>query len=324
MLAMDDDQGLASLHGPSGTSTGFKGIGPVPGIREGQERKRLREWAALGVHRAQQSGICGTKAEGAESIVVSDGYEDDDDRGDVLIYTGHGGRDSRGRQVKDQEPTTQNESLRTSCINGKPVRVIRAIKPRRSNAGKLRCDGYRYDGLYLVEDFWAERGQSGYLVFKSKLVKIDGEPSKVGERNHFPADPSHVGSVSPGRRWVRTQRVVRTTAVAEWIKSTYDYVCQVCGVRLSMGASAYAEAAHIRPLGTPHHGPDVVENVLCLCPNHHVLFDRGGIAINDDMSVVATRDGKSIGALFVKHNIDLEHIRYHRKYHERVEESFSD
>jgi hypothetical protein len=36
------------------------------------------------------------------------------------------------------------------------------------------------------------------------------------------------------------------------------------------------EAAHIRPLGAPHNGPDTLDNTLCLCPNHHVLFDHGG------------------------------------------------
>ena len=36
------------------------------------------------------------------------------------------------------------------------------------------------------------------------------------------------------------------------------------------------EAAHIRPLGAPHNGPDTLDNTLCLCPNHHVPFDHSG------------------------------------------------
>ena len=42
-----------------------------------------------GVHRPTQAGISGEAAEGADSIVVSDVYEDDDDFGDLIIYTGH-------------------------------------------------------------------------------------------------------------------------------------------------------------------------------------------------------------------------------------------
>jgi hypothetical protein len=33
---------------------------------------------------------------GAESIVVSGGYKDDNDFGDVIVYTGHGGQDGKG------------------------------------------------------------------------------------------------------------------------------------------------------------------------------------------------------------------------------------
>ncbi|CAN5381202.1 hypothetical protein BH09SUM1_BH09SUM1_03110 [soil metagenome] len=36
----------------------------------------------------------------------------------------------------------------------------------------------------------------------------------------------------------------------------------------------------MQPLGNPYNGPDVQENILITCPNHHVLFDRAAIAIN--------------------------------------------
>jgi putative restriction endonuclease len=50
--------------------------------------------------------------------------------------------------------------------------------------------------------------------------------------------------------------------------------------------------AHIRPLGAPHNGPDVKENIIiCLCPNHHVLFDSGAITLADDLLVIGV-DGR--------------------------------
>jgi len=39
------------------------------------------------VHRPLQAGISGNGHEGADSIVVSGGYEDDEDYGNALIYT---------------------------------------------------------------------------------------------------------------------------------------------------------------------------------------------------------------------------------------------
>ena len=56
--------------------------------------------ANAGVHRPLQGGICGGE-DGAESIVVSGGYVDDQDYGDVIVYTGQGGRDpDSGRQIQ--------------------------------------------------------------------------------------------------------------------------------------------------------------------------------------------------------------------------------
>ncbi len=69
-------------------------------------------------------------------------------------------------------------------------------------------------------------------------------------------------------------RIVRDTAMSRTIKRLYEFQCQVCGVRLELEPGVfYAEAHHLQPLGSDHQGPDVPENLLCLCPNHHALFD---------------------------------------------------
>jgi putative restriction endonuclease len=60
----------------------------------------------------------------------------------------------------------------------------------------------------------------------------------------------------------------------------------MCALRLDTPAGPYAEGAHIRPLGAPHRGPDTLDNLLCLCPNHHLLFDIGAITIADDMTLI--------------------------------------
>lgn len=78
-------------------------FGEVPGIPESTWRASRREMSALGVHRPTIGGISGTKAQGADSIVVSGEYEDDEDFGDEIIYTGAGGNDPKtGKQIADQ------------------------------------------------------------------------------------------------------------------------------------------------------------------------------------------------------------------------------
>ena len=68
-------------------------FGELDGHPEGEWFDSRKSLAASGLHRPLQAGICGSSDEGAESIVLSGGYEDDIDNGDVIIYTGHGGRD---------------------------------------------------------------------------------------------------------------------------------------------------------------------------------------------------------------------------------------
>lgn len=96
-----------------------------------------------------------------------------------------------------------------------------------------------------------------------------------------------------------TTRVVRDPKVSGFVKRMYGDACQVCGVRLEIPGGLLSEGAQIQALGRPHFGPDVIENVLCLCPNHHTLFDGGGIYVSDDLKV-HDHKGQVIGIL-VKH-----------------------
>jgi len=70
-------------------------------------------------------------AESADSIVLSGGYEDDQDLGDTIIYTGEGGRDSKTKkQVADQKFTRGNLALAVSHLRGLPVRVTSGARHR--------------------------------------------------------------------------------------------------------------------------------------------------------------------------------------------------
>ena len=93
-----------------------------------------------------QTGIWGTGESGAVSIVVSGGYEDDEDYGSVVVYTGQGGRDpATGQQVEDQAFIRGNAGLVRSCTEGLRVRVIRAA---RAHTKFSPASGFRYDGLF--------------------------------------------------------------------------------------------------------------------------------------------------------------------------------
>jgi len=117
------------------------------------------------------------------------------------------------------------------------------------------------------------------------------------------------------RREMIVERIIRDSLLSEQIKGAHDFHCQICGDRLPLHRGFYAEGAHIRPLGKPHNGPDEPGNLLCLCPNHHVLLDRGMIAIQADLTVMDTASGATLGCLRVvqNHEISQEHLDYHRQ-----------
>ena len=119
------------------------------------------------------------------------------------------------------------------------------------------------------------------------------------------------GSRITQRTQVTTSRVIRSSAIGNYVKDLYDYTCQISGVQLDTHNGPYAEACHIQPVGKPHNGPDEVSNVLCLSPNMHVLFDLGAISINDDLMLKGIE-----GRLTIKdeHDLSKEAIKYHREH----------
>jgi predicted restriction endonuclease len=283
----------------------FAGFGEVPGFPVGAMFKDRAEMAKLSVHRNGQAGIVGTQERGAESIVVSGGYEDDEDYGDVIVYTGHGGRDQNsGRQISDQSfSASGNAALVTSHVNQAPVRVF-----RRSGSG------YQYDGLFRVEKYWSERGRSGFQVCRYRLVKFGGNPDLL-EAAVLPSGsvalPS--GSVAPGRTTTTVDRLLRSRALARAVKELHEHRCQLCEVRLVIAGRGYAEGAHIRPLGRPHVGTDTSDNLLCLCPNCHVLFDNGEILIGDDLEIRSAHPHRGVLREVGGHQINVGNLGYHRR-----------
>ncbi|TDE58150.1 hypothetical protein E1295_05940 [Nonomuraea mesophila] len=270
-----------------------------------QNRRELHD---AKIHRPLQAGICGTAERGgAESIVVSGGYKDDRDYGNVIIYTGHGGRDpNSGMQIADQSPKhSGNAALIKNIITGLPVRVVRGASGDPEHSPEY---GYRYDGLFKVTDYWTARSIDGPSVLQFRLEKIsDGVDRAVGEASHEP----ELG------RWQKVSSdLYADISLSNKLKELYKYACQVCGIVLKMpGGLCLANTVHIRGLERPHNGSDSLDNMLCLCPNHSELFVYGAIVVDDDYQVIDQVDGVALGELARKHDIDQNSLRYHREHH---------
>jgi putative restriction endonuclease len=282
-------------------------FGDVDGVAVGTVFASRADLAAAGVHKPIQAGISGAASEGSDSIVVSGGYEDDEDYGDLIVYTGHGGNDpATRRQVADQEWVRGNRALARNCDEGLPVRVVRGA---HGGSPYAPPSGYRYDGLYRVDSYWTARGHSGFQICRFRLVRdTDPVPELLGASDEAGQPVLRVPTT--------VQRIARNSDVAQRVKDLYDHACQACGTQLRTPAGPYAEAAHIRPLGRPHDGPDEMQNVLCLCPNHHVLIDAGSFSLHDDLTIIS-HDPNLTGRLRITepHRLGEQYLAYHRSIH---------
>uniref|UniRef100_A0A8C5DEF4 E3 ubiquitin-protein ligase UHRF n=1 Tax=Gouania willdenowi TaxID=441366 RepID=A0A8C5DEF4_GOUWI len=170
--------------------------GPIPGIPVGSLWKFRVQVSESGVHRPHVAGIHGRSNDGAYSLVLAGGYEDDVDDGNEFTYTGSGGRDLSGNkrtaeQSCDQTLTHMNRALALNCnvpVNdkngaesknwkeGKPVRVVRNCKGRKHSKYSPE-EGNRYDGIYKIVKYWPAEGKSGFLVWRYLLKRDDDEPA---------------------------------------------------------------------------------------------------------------------------------------------------
>ncbi|MFF5154751.1 HNH endonuclease [Streptomyces sp. NPDC000348] len=128
-------------------------------------------------------------------------------------------------------------------------------------------------------------------------------------------DDEHGRTIGPAPRRDATRSViVRDEALARKVKELEGDRCQICDTALRYLNRPYSQAAHIRGLGRPHHGPDELQNLLCLCANCHVLFDGLEIYVDPDGLVRGTRDGREPRPLRRDpgHPMDEAHIAYHR------------
>ncbi|KAJ6769169.1 HISTONE-LYSINE N-METHYLTRANSFERASE FAMILY MEMBER SUVH2-RELATED [Salix koriyanagi] len=154
-------------------------VGSIPGVQIGDVFFFRMELCVVGLHGQPQAGIdylpasqSSNREPIATSIIVSGGYEDDEDAGDVIVYTGHGGQDSLNKQCEHQKLEGGNLAMERSMHYGIEVRVVRGIK----HAGSVSSKVYVYDGLYKILDCWFDVGKSGFGVYKYKLLRIDGQP----------------------------------------------------------------------------------------------------------------------------------------------------
>lgn len=123
-------------------------------------------------------------------------------------------------------------------------------------------------------------------------------------------------TLHPLKKNVNVNVTERNQTIIKYLKDLYKDTCQICGEKIEIDKGIfYSEVHHIQPLGE-HKGPDIIENMIVLCPNHHSMFDKGAITIDLKRKLVIHKNpdnpinGKSIT---IKHRINDKYISYHNK-----------
>ncbi|KAF8324279.1 PUA-like domain-containing protein [Cantharellus anzutake] len=165
------------LHDP-------KQYGAIPGVPVGMVFETRQAASQAAIHAPWVAGISAGK-DGAYSVALSGGYDDDVDMGDGFTFTGAGGRDLKGTKQNPKNLRTApqscdqtfdsplNKSLQRSAQTRNPVRVLRGFK---LNSPYAPSSGYRYDGLYVVEKAWTEQGLQGFKVCKYAFKRLPDQP----------------------------------------------------------------------------------------------------------------------------------------------------
>ncbi len=153
------------------------------------------------------------------------------------------------------------------------------------------------------------------VTLKDHIVRVSHTDLSVDVERYFRAPLAVELNVSgddpfrpidldpPARIMATTYRILRDTAASRQLKADHECRCQICDITIELpGGMRYAEAHHVRPLGRPHDGPDVRENMIVLCPNHHAMCDYGTIRLS--VNGLRRIDG---------HIIDPKFIAYHNE-----------
>ena len=203
-------------------------------------------------------------------------------------------------------------------------------KTPKSNVGRAlneRWKVYAKHALYRANGTWYHRltnfpgalfDANGYVLFETEEEYINCPYLHIGKETSCHKGISSIPSYilinitveqavdtdepeAPERALSVINRIVRDTPLARRVKNLHSNRCQVCGLTLSLfERGSYAEAHHIKPLGSTHCGPDVIDNIICVCPNCHAQLDYGAIELS-----------KNTLTFVREHRIKEEYIDYH-------------
>jgi len=163
----------------------------------------------------------------------------------------------------------------------------------------FREGGTYYESILQKDDGSTNKGQFGFAV---RIVPDDEFEAirSIGFARTLSiekkAEPAPNGLAEEPAEYDRpikerlVKRPFRDRAFTRQVCEAYNSRCALTGIRLiNGGGRTEVEAAHIRPVGDGHRGPDSVRNGIALCQKVHWMFDRGVVSLTDDYGLLVDK-----------------------------------
>jgi len=156
-------------------------------------------------------------------------------------------------------------------------------------------DLQRKKDLHIKNGIANLRGYIHYSDFQRKII------------NGFPELEVNNPNEETSRIIREVNTILRKKSLVDKLKKLYDNQCQICGIRVKIKKNNYySEVHHVIPLGHQHNGRDNLDNMICICPNHHVQLDFFSFKID-------------INSFYLlKHKISKKSISYHNNKFNKI------
>ena len=166
---------------------------------------------------------------------------------------------------------------------------------------------FREDDHFYESALRNPHGQTATGVFQNavrtipdeeyNLILQAGYASILTEQSLVTTEPNQPGLMEEQQILQRpiieqvTKRPFHDVVFIHNIRKAYDSTCAITGLKLiNGGGRCEIEAAHIRPVGNGHAGPDSIRNGLALSRTFHWMFDRGLISLTNDHKILTAEN----------------------------------
>lgn len=240
----------------------------------------------------------------------------------TIMYIGEGGLEEPQEEVKEKPNKVGNIhrmygnlALKNASVSREAFHVINKHKNGKYEyLGKWIVTRYEYSPLHGYPAhfrFYLNRVEAPEEYVGTYARKIDEICLQMSQPNNRTETADSLEP--PHRNFVSGMRVARDVQLVEELKRVYGHTCMICRQPLHGVSVPISEVHHVKPLGTPHNGPDVKENMLVLCPNHHAQFDAGVLGFDFESRIVDIHGNLICSEPLRYHSIDRGFLEYHNQ-----------